>query len=261
MVQGSTQSLAGRVALVTGAGSGIGRGCAIALAEAGADIAVNFRKSQDGANQTAALVEALGRRALTVRADVGDIEAVDAMFESVAASFGRLDILVNNAGFGAGTLLHELAYDDWDAVLKTNLYGPFLCAQRAVRMMLAQGSPGRIINITSVHEEAPGIGGGAYTVAKGGLRNLTRSLALELGPHGITVNNVAPGMILTEMNRRAQDDPEYLRAAEAQIPARRAGTPADIGAMVRFLCTDEASYCTGQTHFVDGGWMLAWPPV
>ncbi len=261
MSQGSSQSLAGQVALVTGAGTGIGRGCAIALAEAGADIVVNFRKSEDGANKTAAMIEALGRQALVVRADVGDVPAVDAMFDTISSTFGRLDILVNNAGFGAGTLLHEMAYDDWDAVLKANLYGPFLCAQRAARMMLAQGTPGRIVNITSVHEEAPGIGGGAYTVAKGGLRNLTRSLALELGPYGITANSVAPGMILTEMNRRAQDDPNYLKEAEAQIPTRRAGTPADIAAMVRFLCTDEASYCTGQTHFVDGGWMLTWPPV
>ncbi len=261
MSQGASKSLEGRVALVTGASTGIGRGCAIALAEAGANVVVNYRKNRDGADATAELVRALGQRAHVIRADVGEVSPVDEMFADIGREFGRLDILVNNAGFGLGTVLHEQTYEDWDAVLKTNLYGPFLCAQRAARMMLTQGNGGRIINITSVHEEAPGIGGGAYVVAKGGLRNLTRSLALELGPHGITVNSVAPGMILTEMNERAQRDPQYLQDAEAQIPARRAGRPADVAAMVRFLCSDEASYCTGSTHFVDGGWMLAWPPV
>jgi glucose 1-dehydrogenase len=255
------QPFAGRAALVTGASRGIGRGCAIALAEYGADIVVNFRQSADHAEETAALVRALGRRAITVQADVGDVDAVDDMFARISEEFGRLDILVNNAGFGRGGLLHEMSLEDWDAVIRGNLYGAFFCAQRAARMMLARNEGGRIVNITSVHEEAPGVGGGSYHVAKGALRNLTRALALELGPHGITVNTVAPGMILTDMNHKALVDKEYLDYAEALIPVRRAGVPADIAAMVRFLCTDEGFYCTGQTHFVDGGWMLKWPPV
>jgi glucose 1-dehydrogenase len=255
------QPFAGRAALITGSSRGIGRGCAIALAEYGADIVVNYRVNADEADETAALVRALGRRSITVQADVGDVEAVHAMFGQISEEFGRLDILVNNAGFGRGGLLHEMSLEDWDVVMKGNLYGAFFCAQRAARMMIARNEGGRIVNITSVHEEAPGVGGGSYHVAKGALRNLTRALALELGPHGITVNTVAPGMILTDMNRKALVDKAYLDYAEALIPVRRAGVPADIAAMVRFLCTDEGFYCTGQTHFVDGGWMLKWPPV
>jgi glucose 1-dehydrogenase len=128
--------------------------------------------------------------------------------------------------------------------------------------MLARGGGGRIVNISSVHEEACNVlNDGPYCVAKGGLRNLTRAMALELGPHGITVNDVAPGMILTPMNQRALDDTVYLTEAEAQIPVRRAGTPHDIASMVIFLCSDVASYCNGGTYLVDGGWMLNWPPV
>lgn len=261
MTEPHRQPFVGRVALITGSSGGIGRGCALALAEYGADIVVNFRKNASGAEETAELVRSMGRRAVTVQADISELPAVDAMFSRVSEEFGRCDILVNNAGFGRGSLMHEMAYEDWDYVIRGNLYGAFLCAQRAVRMMLAHGDGGRIINITSVHEDAPGVGGGAYHIAKGALKNLTHALALELGPHGITVNSVAPGMILTEMNRRALDDKDYLEYAEALIPARRVGTPFDIAAMVRFLCTDEGSYCTGQTHFVDGGWMLKWPPV
>ncbi len=254
-------NLTGKIALVTGASSGIGRGIAASLAQHGADVAINYHHDAAGAEETAQIVRAAGRRALVVGADVGSPDAVREMFAAVDTAWGRLDILVNNAGHGGGGMVHETAFADWERVIRTNLHGPFLCAQQAAQRLIAQGDGGRIVNISSVHEEACTIGGAAYCASKAGLRNLTRTLALELGPHGVTVNDVAPGMILTPMNRRAQEDADYLRWAEAQIPIRRVGQPTDIGSMVVFLCSDEGSYCTGSTFFVDGGWMLNWPPV
>lgn len=253
--------LQGQVAVITGASSGIGRGIAEALARSGADVAVNYHSDAAGAEETVALARAAGRRGLALGADVGMPDEVARMFATVDEAFGRLDILVNNAGIGGGGYVHETPFADWERVIRTNLHGPFLCAQQAARRLLAQGWGGRIINISSVHEEACSAGGAAYCASKAGLRNLTRSLALELGPHGVTVNDIAPGMILTPMNRRAQEDPAYLRWAEAQIPTRRVGLPSDIGGMVAFLCSPEGSYCTGSTFFVDGGWMLNQPPV
>ena len=250
-------------ALVTGASSGIGQGIAVALAAAGANVGINYRSNAGGAEETARRVREFGRHALLVEADVGEPGQVATMFRRFDAEMGLIDILVANAGHGATPKpLHETSWDEWDRVLRSNLHGAFLCGQEAARRMVAAGNGGRIVNISSVHEEACNMpDDGPYQVAKGGVRNLTRSMALELGPHGITVNDVAPGMILTPMNRRALEDPKYRKDAEAQIPLRRAGTPADIAAMVVFLCSDHASYCTGGTYLVDGGWMLSWPPV
>jgi glucose 1-dehydrogenase len=250
-------------ALVTGASSGIGQGIAAALAGAGADVAVNYRFNTAGAEETARSVRDAGRRAIVVQADVGEPEQVEAMFRRFDSEFGAIDILVANAGHSSPPKpLHETSWADWSSVLRSDLDGPFLCGRAAARRMIARGGGGRIVNISSVHEEACNEPGeGPYCVAKAGLRNLTRAMALELGPHGITVNDVAPGMILTPMNTRALEDPAYLASAEAQIPVRRAGTPADIAHMVLFLCSDFASYCNGATYFVDGGWMLNWPPV
>ena len=255
--------LEGKTALVTGASSGIGQGIALALADAGADLAVNYRSNAAGAEETARLVRAAGQRSLTIQADVGDPVQVAAMFGRFDDEFGSIDILVANAGQGSPHKpLHETSWDEWQQVLGSNLHGTFLCGGEAARRMVSAGKGGRIVNISSVHEEACNEpNGGPYCVAKGGVRNLTRAMALELGPYGITVNDVAPGMILTPMNKRALEDVGYRADAEAQIPVRRAGTPEDIAAMVVFLCSDHASYCNGGTYFVDGGWMLSWPPV
>jgi glucose 1-dehydrogenase len=253
--------LDGKIALVTGSDSGIGRGIAVAFAGSGADVAIHYYSDREGAEETARLVEATGRRAIVTQADVGDEAAVDAMFAALDAAFGRIDIMVNNAGQGGGGPIQKLDPAVFDRVLKTNLYGPFLCTRLAAQRMIAQGEGGRVVNITSVHQEAPSPGSSPYLASKGGLRNLTRTTALDLAPYGITANNIAPGMILTPMNQRAMDDAEVLAAAEPQIPIGRAGVPADIANMAVFLASDAASYCTGATFFVDGGWMLSQPPV
>ena len=255
--------LDGKHALVTGASSGIGRGIAVALAAAGADVAINFWRNRSGAEETARQIREAGRRALVVQADAGDPGQVGAMFRHFDAEIGSIDILVANAGHASTPKpLHETSWEEWERVLRSNLHGTFLCGGEAARRMVERGAGGRIVNISSVHEEACNMPhDGPYCVAKGGVRNLTRAMALELGPHGITVNDVAPGMILTPMNQRALDDVEHRTRAEALIPVRRAGTPEDIAAMVVFLCSGHASYCNGGTYLVDGGWMLNWPPV
>jgi glucose 1-dehydrogenase len=253
--------LDGKNALITGADSGIGRGIALLFAEAGASIMIGYYSDRPGAEETAEMVKSAGQQAHIVQGDVGDPATVERMFAAHDEAFGCIDILVNNAGMGIDGAIVDLPFESWERVIRTNLHGPFLTTQQAARRMVARGQGGRIINISSVHEEACTLMGSSYNASKAGLRNLTRTAAVELGSHGITVNDIAPGMILTPMNHIAVNDEAYLRNAEAQIVMRRAGLPADIANMALFLASEAGSYCTGSTHFVDGGWMLTWPPV
>jgi glucose 1-dehydrogenase len=253
--------LDGKLALVTGGDSGIGRAIAMRMAASGADVAITYFTDREGAERTAHEIQEFARRSFVAQCDVGESREVEHLFTALDTDFGPVDILVNSAGIYHHSMIAEMPDAIWDRVLKTNLYGPFYCSRAVVTRMLARGIPGRIINISSVHEEACGVGGGAYNVSKSGLRNLTRTLAHEVAPNGITVNGIAPGMILTPMNQQAVQDEAFLAFAEEQIPARRAGLPDDVAALALFLASEQASYCTGSTHYVDGGWMLAWPPV
>ncbi len=253
--------LDGKTAIVTGSSKGIGQGIAEELGRSGAKVTVNYHSDEKGGKATAEVIRAAGGEAIVVKADVSVEDDVEKLVDAHLKAFGGLDIMVANAGIGRNAKLSEMATVVWEEVIRTNLYGPFFCARRAAQEMIKQGRGGRIITISSVHEEAPGVGGGAYCVSKGGLRNLMRSLAVELGPHHITVNGIAPGMTVTPLNSGIFTDLEERERRADQVVMREAGYPKDIAAMATFLASDAASYVTGATHFVDGGWMLTWPPV
>jgi len=243
-------SLEGKKALVTGASRGIGRAIAIALAEAGADVAINYAGSASAASETAAAVEALGRKALLVQADVGKADAFEQMVAQVLEAFGSLDILVNNAGITRDNLIMRMKEEDFDQVIETNLKGVFNGIKAVTRPMMKQRS-GRIINISSVVGSTGNAGQANYAAAKAGVIGLTKTAARELASRGITVNCVAPGFIETDMTDKLSD--EIRTQMAGQIPLGRFGQAAEVAAVVRFLASDAASYITGQTIHVDGG--------
>jgi glucose 1-dehydrogenase len=248
--------LAGKVALVTGSSGGIGQAIAIRLAEEGADIVIDYRSHPDGAAETKTKVEATGRKGHVVQADLGNVEDVRKLIREGIGQFGKLDILVNNAGLEKNADFWDVTEADYDSVINVNLKGVFFATQAIVQHLKETNRPGKIINISSVHEELPFPHFTSYCVSKGGVKMMMRNLAVELGPLGITINNVAPGAIETPINTKLLNNPEELNAVLKNIPLRRLGKPEDVAALVSFLASPDADYITGSTFYVDGG--LLW---
>ena len=253
----STKKLSGKTALITGAESGIGRSIATMFAGQGASVAMTYLHDRVAAEHTLSAVQQAGGAGFIFQADVSKEKDVEALFHSAIRHFGLIDILVNCAGVrSADKYIHELDLEAFERTIRTNLISVFLCCRAFTRQRLNQAGPGRIINITSVHEEIVSPGKTDYCASKAAVRGLSRALAMELAAKQITVNNIAPGMILTPMNQRALDDPQYRKTLEERIPAKLSGLPEDVAKVAVFLASDDAAYITGTTQVVDGGLML-----
>lgn len=246
----------GEVAIVTGSDSGIGQATAIAFAREGADVAITYLEDKEGAEHTRQQVETAGRKAIVVHLDQSQPDQVEHLFQVTQQQLGTPTVLVNNAGIdSAGIPVKDMPLERFDQAMKTNLYGPFMCCQHFMRGLDGKDKRGVIINITSVHQEIPRAGAADYDITKGGLRNLTRTLALETAEKGINVNNIAPGMVLTPFNQPAKDDPEVWEQQVQSIPMKRAAEPQEIAHAAVFLASSDAKYIHGTTLVVDGGLM------
>jgi glucose 1-dehydrogenase/3-oxoacyl-[acyl-carrier protein] reductase len=247
--------LAGKVALVTGASRGIGRGIAEVFAEEGADVAVNYVDAEQRPEEVVELVRAKGRRAISVKGDVSKRSEVETMVDRAWSELGPLDILVNNAGIETIVPFLELTDEQWSSVVDVNLRGEWLCSQAFCRRVIGTGRKGAIVNIGSIQAAKVLPGRTHYAPAKLAIEGLTRNLSAEVAPQGIRVNCIHPGLIDTPMTEWVMKNTEILPAVLAQISAGRAGKPREIGAVAAFLASDEAGYVTGQSIFVDGGWV------
>jgi len=249
--------LTGKVAAVTGGDQGIGRAIAERLACEGADIAICYRKNKKGADEVVeGIASTAKRRAAAFQADVGKVSDGQRFIEQTAESLGKVDILVNNAGLEKNADFWDVTEEDFDAVLNVNLKGMFFVTQAFVRHLRQTGRPGKIINISSVHEELPFPHFASYCASKGGIKMLTRNLAIELATSGITINSIAPGAIETPINTKLLHDQVKLKELLENIPLGRLGKPEDVAGLAGFLASSESDYITGSTFFVDGG--LLW---
>jgi glucose 1-dehydrogenase len=247
--------LENKVAIVTGSSLGIGRAIAVALGREGASVAINYRSHPEEGEQAVQEIEKAGGKAISVKADVSEPGEVKGLIQETVQEFGRLDVMVNNAGIEQKFPFLETPLEVWEKVISVNLTGVWICCQEAARQMVSQGDGGRIINVSSVHEDLPMPTNSPYCAAKGGLRMLMRTIAVELAPHGITVNNIAPGAVETPINRNLDEHPEQRQELLSEIPLGRIGQPEEIASLAVYLASDASSYSTGSTFFVDGGMM------
>jgi glucose 1-dehydrogenase len=257
------RGLKGKNVLVTGGSSGIGQAIAVRFAEYGANVAINYLRRPEEAQDTESQVQACvakvqqeGVQDVLVQGDVSKEDDVVQMVTEAIDGLGGVDVLINNAGIQISRPSDELSSEDFDKVLAVNLRGAFLCAREAIRHFLAEDKPGSIINVSSVHQVIPKPDYLGYSTSKGGMQNLTRTLALEFAGRGIRVNGIGPGATVTPINRAWIDDPEKRKAVEEHIPMQRAGDADEMAGVTAFLASDDAAYVTGQTIFVDGGLTL-----
>jgi glucose 1-dehydrogenase len=251
-----SNSLQGKAVAITGGDQGIGRGIAERLARDGADVALCYRANKVGADEVVAAIAAIGRKATAIQCDVGEVADGQRFIAEAAAWMGKIDVLVNNAGLERRADFWDVTETDFDAVLSVNLKGVFFITQAFVRHRMELKSGGKVINISSVHEELPFPHFASYCASKGGVKMMTRNLSIELAPLGITINNIAPGAIETPINKRLLNDPVKLKALLDNIPLKRLGKPEDVAAVASFLASADSDYVTGTTFFVDGG--LTW---
>jgi len=245
--------LSGRKVLVTGSSKGIGRGIAVRLAREGADVVINYNSDPQGAETALAEIRALGRRGEMIRANLGSVSDVQRLVADSAAALGGLDVLVNNAGIEKHAEFWDVTEADFDAVLNVNLKGVFFATQAFVQQCRAGGRKGKVINISSVHEDMAFPNFSPYCASKGGVRMLTRTLAVELGPLGITINSIAPGAIETPINAKLLQDPVKLKSLLGQTPLGRLGNTDDVAGLAVFLASSDSDYVTGSTYLIDGG--------
>jgi glucose 1-dehydrogenase len=252
-------TLTGKVAIVTGGNSGIGKAIVMALAEAGASICIDYVADEQAEEELERKVAALGDRVIGVEADVSKVEDLQRLIDSTVKAFGQLDIMVNNAGIETRTSVLDTTEAQYDKVMAVNLKSAFFGTQLAAKQMIAQGTGGRVINISSVHEDWPMPGNAPYCLSKGGMRMLTRTAGVELGPQGVAVVGVGPGAVATPINTSTMQDPEKMKTLDAAIPLCRMADPEEIGVVVAFLAGAGASYVTATTIFADGGLMHCSP--